>query len=214
MAARALCVSDFTSEEACLGYLEAFIKKYTPKLVLLSGDVTQNGPVDYAEDVFALFERHKLPVVAVHGNNDPPRAQELIAKRSIYVHGRSEVVLGRKFAGVGGSNPTPFNTVCEYSEEQIAGFLKGKVDKDTIVVSHPAPKGIMDEVRPGVKIGSSAVLEMIERDQPRAVVCGHAHESEGEQAVGRTKVVKVAPLMHGKAVVLDLDTLNAEFVRV
>jgi len=214
MTTTALCISDLTSEETCREYLLKFLQKHRPQLIILAGDITQNGPVDYAEDILEICEKRKLPVVSVHGNNDPKRIQELLAQRTVYVHARRAEVLGFEFAGAGGSGPTPFNTVCEYTHEQITSFFKGNVNSNTIVVSHAGPRGVLDiSKHQGEHAGSLAVREMVDRDQPRAVVCGHIHEQEGEGMLGKTKIVKVAALMYGKAALLELETLKTTFVQ-
>lgn len=210
----ALCISDLTSEEACLEYIYTLIRRHSPKLVIIPGDVTQDGPQDYAEDVLEICANAKLPIVCVHGNNDPEDIQKLLEEKTHYVHGRHETVLGFRFAGLGGSNPTPNDTVCEYTEEQIAEFLDGNVDDKTILVSHTPPSGTLDLSRKGTHTGSTTVKNVIEHSKPRAIICGHAHEQEGEAMLGSTKVIKVAPLMYGKAALVELESLKVTFVKV
>ncbi len=51
----------------------------------------------------------------------------------------------------------------------------------------------MDEVR-GRHLGSTSVLAAIERKRPALVICGHIHQSWGnEAAIGTTPVINVGP---------------------
>ncbi len=69
----------------------------------------------------------------------------------------------------------------------------GSVD---ILLSHIPPYGVLDRVDSasvspawiGRHAGSKTILEYIRKWQPRYVFCGHIHESEGFEKVGRTEV--------------------------
>ncbi len=77
--------------------------------------------------------------------------------------------LGRwHLAGLGYSNPTPFNTPGEYSEAQIAEKLVPFAALDPLVlVCHAPPYGTaLDQIRPGLHAGSRSVREFIEAHHP------------------------------------------------
>jgi len=84
-------------------------------------------------------------------------------------------------AGLGYSSPTPFDTPGEYTEAQIAERLAPFADLHPLVlVCHAPPYDTaLDEVRPGLHAGSTAVRDFIERSQPAHFFCGHIHEAEG-----------------------------------
>jgi Icc-related predicted phosphoesterase len=84
-------------------------------------------------------------------------------------------------AGLGYSSPTPFDTPGEYTETQIADRLAPFADLHPLVlVCHAPPYGTaLDEVRPGLHAGSTAVRDFIERSRPAHFFCGHIHEAEG-----------------------------------
>jgi len=84
-------------------------------------------------------------------------------------------------AGLGYSSPTPFDTPGEYTEAQIAERLAPFSDlRPLVLVCHAPPYGsALDEVRPGLHAGSTAVRDFIERNQPVHFFCGHIHEAEG-----------------------------------
>ncbi len=107
-------------------------------------------------------------------------------------------------AGLGYSNPTPFHTPGEYSEEQLAARLERFAELEPLVlVCHAPPYDTpLDQIRRGLHAGSRAVREFIERRQPAYFFCGHIHEAEGVSAqFGRTRAWNVGRKGH----LLELD---------
>jgi Icc-related predicted phosphoesterase len=105
------------------------------------------------------------------------------------LHGRHFEAGRWRVAGLGYSNPTPFNTPGEYSEAQLAERLGRFTDLSPLVlVCHAPPYGTaLDRIRPGLHAGSRAVAEFIARYQPEYFFCGHIHEAEGVTVeMGRT----------------------------
>lgn len=96
-------------------------------------------------------------------------------------HGRTFEAGGYTIAGLGYSNPTPFNTPGEYTEKELARRLAEFAGLSPLVlVCHCPPKGTpIDRVREGVHIGSTAVREFLEKHRPAHFVSGHVHEAEG-----------------------------------
>ena len=98
------------------------------------------------------------------------------------------------WAGLGYSNPTPFNTPGEYTESEIAGALRAfEAKKPLYLVVHFPPHGTrLDEVGPGNHAGSSALRQWVERVQPEFLFCGHIHEGAGlTDQIGATKCFNV-----------------------
>jgi uncharacterized protein len=98
------------------------------------------------------------------------------------------------WAGLGYSNPTPFNTPGEYSEDEIAGALaefEGK--KPLYFVVHFPPNGTtLDEVGRGNHAGSPTLRSWVERVQPVFLFCGHIHEGAGlRDQIGATQCINV-----------------------
>lgn len=111
-------------------------------------------------------------------------------------------------AGLGYSNPTPFNTPGEYSELDIANRLRPFAALHPLVlVCHCPPKDTdLDGVREGAHFGSTAVRQFLEEQQPLRFFCGHIHECEGrETTVGATRGWNVGK----RGFLLDLDDLQA-----
>jgi uncharacterized protein len=109
-----------------------------------------------------------------------------------------------RVAGLGYSNPTPFDTPGEYSETQLADRLTRFADLDPLVlVCHAPPFGTpLDEIRSGLHAGSHSVRDFIQKHQPAYFFCGHIHEAEGvEVEIGKTRAKNVGKKGH----LLELD---------
>jgi len=109
-------------------------------------------------------------------------------------HGR-RIELGRyHIAGLGYSNPTPFDTPGEYTEDELAArLLRFAGLQPLVMVCHCPPYGTtLDEVRPGAHAGSTSVLDFIAAEQPEYFFCGHIHEGAGATtAIGKTTAINV-----------------------
>jgi Icc-related predicted phosphoesterase len=63
-----------------------------------------------------------------------------------------------------------------------------------VLVVHSPPKGYVDRSRDDAHLGSEAVLRSIESTRPRFALCGHIHESWGqEERIGDTRVINLGP---------------------
>lgn len=170
---------------------------------LLAGDLTQFGPTEKARSLLAQLPR---PVLAVPGNCDKRDLVDLLRDEDANLHENKMRLGGITFIGIGGSNPTPFNTPFELSEEHIRAELERLlhgVSGPAVLVSHAPPKGHLDEIPGGIHVGSSAVAEMASKFT--AVVCGHIHESKGISHLGKTLIVNPGPASIGNAAVLEID---------
>src|SRR4051794_19282089 len=146
-------------------------------------------------DVLRAIDR---PTVLVAGNNETPdelrQACRGWASASV-LHGSAVTIAGVEFFGLGGGVPiTPFGSWSfDLTEEQAADLLAG-CPPGCVLVSHSPPKGAVDVSSRGQSLGSVAVRAAIERVRPALVVCGHIHNSAGEQAtIGPTPVVNAGP---------------------
>jgi uncharacterized protein len=82
--------------------------------------------------------------------------------------------------------PWSFDLTEEEAEQKLAAC-----PPDGVLVVHSPPKGHVDGDR---HLGSAAILHAIEDKQPRLAVCGHIHESAGEEAtIGATRVLNLGP---------------------
>jgi uncharacterized protein len=170
---------------------------------LVAGDLTQFGPTEKAKAVLDALPR---PVLAVPGNCDKRDIVDLLRAEDCNLHENKFRMGGITFVGIGGSNPTPFNTPFELSEEQIQSTLE-RLLRDVkglaVLVSHAPPKGYQDEIPGGIHVGSTAVAHMAPKFT--AVVCGHIHEARGISHMGKTIIVNPGPASIGNAAILEID---------
>jgi len=99
-----------------------------------------------------------------------------------------------QWAGLGYSNPTPFNTPGEYTEEEITEALKPfeGLHPLYLVVHFPPNHTNLDRVSFGRHAGSKVLRAWVERVQPVQLFCGHIHECAGQQeTLGSTKCFNV-----------------------
>lgn len=101
---------------------------------------------------------------------------------------------GVRFAGLGYSTPTPFDTPGEYSEAEMAARLEKFAEwHPKVLICHAPPLDTaLDRIKEGLHAGSRAVREFIEKHQPPHFFCGHIHEAEGVMIqMGATRAMNV-----------------------
>ncbi len=175
-------------------------------LLLIAGDVTNFGNAEKAGKVLEPLLSLGVPVLAVHGNCDGRDVPGLLEELGIGIHGKRVELKGVGFVGIGGSNVTPFHTVWELSEDEIRGILLKNYRDGDVILSHAPPKDTKaDRVHSGLHVGSSALREFIEENQPPLVVTGHIHEARSVDRVGETVIVNPGPLFRGYYAVIDFD---------
>jgi Icc-related predicted phosphoesterase len=138
------------------------------------------------------------PTVLVPGNGES--AEELSDAcdgwpAAHVLHGTGVEIGGVPFFGLGGGVPvTPFGSWSYDFTEDEARDLLAPCPASAVLVSHSPPLGHADADASGRHMGSTAVLETIERTHPRLVVCGHIHGSWGVRSrAGDTPVVNAGP---------------------
>jgi len=144
------------------------------------------------------------------GNDDRADIGDVINRSAFVMNPEDKAVEigeGHEMISTGFSNPTPWHTPRECSEEELSAKInrmasKLKDVKNSIFNFHcppfdtgldVAPK-LDKDLRPVVvtgellkiPVGSTAVLKAIEQYQPLVGMHGHIHESPGEVKLGRT----------------------------
>jgi uncharacterized protein len=144
------------------------------------------------ERVGPILARRADYMYVLPGNHESEDSVERLCK-DFHLHdfqGRTIRAGDYNVAGLGYSNPTPFDTPGEYSEEELAKRLaKFAGLSRLILICHCPPKDTsLDRVREGVHVGSTAVREFIDKEQPEYFFCGHIHEAAGTEAMfGQTR---------------------------
>ena len=136
-------------------------------------------------------------VWSLPGNHETERQnQEFCGRYGLVDFHRQSRQLGQTtIAGLGYSNPTPFDTPGEYSEEEIAQALSAFDQLPAplcLVVHFPPWNTALDEVARGRHAGSRILREWVERRQPAWLFCGHIHECAGKaDQIGATRCFNV-----------------------
>ena len=153
-----------------------------------------------------ILQRRGSQVYVLPGNHESAdQVAGMCARYGLHdLHERHFQVGRWHVAGLGYSNPTPFNTPGEFTETQLADRLQRFAELDPLVlICHAPPQGTpLDRIREGQHAGSTAVRDFIQQRQPEYFFCGHIHEAEGvETQLGRTRAWNVGKKGH----LLELD---------
>jgi Icc-related predicted phosphoesterase len=143
-----------------------------------------------------ILQRHGEKVWVLPGNHESAGQIERFCAAYGFrnFHGQAWR-LGRYWlAGLGYSNPTPFDTPGEYSEAELAERLEKFAGLEPLVlICHVPPFGTdLDRVGAGRYGGSTAMKAFLERHPPEYFFCGHIHEAWGvEMTIGPTRAVNL-----------------------
>jgi len=177
-------------------------------LVVFGGDLTNFHSLDKAVEILKYArELFGKEIFFVPGNCDDPKLLEWGGESGITpLHMKVIEFAGLNFAGVGGSNITPFNTYIEFNEKEIREMVKHFVEKNIdVFVSHIPPQNTkMDRVYMGHHVGSSELKKFIETNQPRLVLTGHIHEGQGVDKVKKTTLVNPGPASSGRYALIKI----------
>lgn len=152
-----------------------------------------------------ILRKSSAPVWVLPGNHETDADIHKFCEQFGLVdfHRQVREIGSTHWAGLGYSNPTPFDTPGEYTEEQIARALEAFCGLSPLylVVHFPPLNTRLDEYAPGRHAGSAALRAWVEREQPDMLFCGHIHETAGQSdPIGRTRCANVGKLGY----VLDL----------
>ena len=179
-----IAVADIHGSQYRLNTLLDNIKKYSPDLVIICGDITQFGP-----GAVAINFLNQIPVetLAVPGNIDTPEVGEAIIKSKAENIDLKKVTKNNfSFIGMGGeiisSKPIILDKGHKKPIEEI-------IDENTVLVTHVPPYKLQDNVFIGRNIGSKELKSFVEKYQPKLVLCGHVHENPGMIRFHNTVVV-------------------------
>jgi Icc-related predicted phosphoesterase len=143
-----------------------------------------------------ILSRRAAQTYVLPGNHETEdQISEFCARFGLNeLHGKAFEASGYHIAGLGYSNPTPFDTPGEYPEAEIESRLRpfGSL-QPLVLICHCPPAGTpLDQIRSGLHAGSTAIRDFVERYQPEYLFCGHIHEAEGVTAtLGKTRCVNV-----------------------
>ncbi|NLX47869.1 MAG: phosphoesterase [Euryarchaeota archaeon] len=176
MSGRYLVLSDVHRREWVASAARELLKEHSLDAVVLLGDITHFGPPQFAEE---FIRDLGTTCYAVPGNCDPLGTEDYIKRAGTSLHGVKMTIDGRTWGGLGGSNPTIFNTPFEMTEEEISRLLGPVMEPGMVLVLHNPARGTFDTTFSGRHVGSTAAAQAIERCKPLVVLSGHIHEDRG-----------------------------------
>ncbi len=194
------------------GKIDSFLE-LNPEAVFIAGDITNMGPVDAVDDVLSRID---VPCFAVPGNCDPREILDVLEHSdAVSLHG-SAINLGRMtLVGVGGSNPTPFNTPFELTDKQIDDVLHSAMNKmekavHNILLCHAPPYETLDKPA-GEHVGSQSIRKHMKAFD--LVCCAHIHEARGIMDVDGVRIVNPGPAMDGHCAMIHFGN-DARDIRI
>lgn len=150
-----------------------------------AGDITRTGHIDEVQRMAAwLGSQPARTKIAIAGNHDrafavaPTRAQGIMAKEGItYLEDSGTEVDGVSFWGTPWT-PT-FGSWSFMEDEAELAERWASIPEVDVLISHGPPRGVHDMTSRGVRAGSFAMLDVLQRASARIIACGHIHESHG-----------------------------------
>lgn len=202
---RIYAVADIHGKAEVIEKIKKTVQRESPDLMILAGDITQ-----YFSPLKPLsqFEEFSIPVFAVRGNSDLKSVESLIRRRGkITLLGREATSFqGQSFLGLNGTLPLPFvSKVCLFESRRFRE-IENQVTPETILVVHPPPRGICDQVGNRFSAGSFCLRRFIENHPPCMVVCGHIHEQTGYRYLKNTLIVNCAVNKNNLGAIIDCKT--------
>ncbi len=164
-------------------------------VLVCAGDlaVMRNG----LQETVDILSDAKAPTVLVPGNGESDEELDRACEAwegAHVLHGAGCEVGGVSFWGLGGGVPvTPFGPWSfDLGEDEARSLLAG-CPEGAVLVTHSPPFGHVDESG-GRHLGSSAILETVERARPCLVVCGLIHGCWRQESLeGETRIVNAGP---------------------
>jgi Icc-related predicted phosphoesterase len=193
---------------------KAALKAHSIKadVILACGDITHFGTPEDTREVLTPLIKQKLPILYVPGNCDPPSLLDEKIEGALMMHGKCKVFDNYSFIGAGAIPadrvyPNPLEVD---DEEIMAALSQGQEQcssvRPLIIVSHSPPAYTkLDKAFFGGHVGSQLLRQFIEKHEPIAVFCGHIHEAQGIDHIGKTVIVNTGPARHGNCAVADLN---------
>ncbi|MDR1404569.1 MAG: metallophosphoesterase [Candidatus Methanoplasma sp.] len=197
-----LVVTDIHGNDSVTGWINSEVRCRKADLVLVLGDITDFGPEEKAMDILGSIESR---VYALPGNCDPRSLPNMISGIAVDMHGKTAEIGGYHVAGLGGSNPTIFDTPFELEEDEIYRILKPISEMGMILMVHAPSYGINDTIPSGVHVGSKSILRIVNEFRPILVLSGHIHEDFGIRYEDGTTFVNPGPARDGMYAIVEID---------
>ena len=211
-----LAISDVHSQDN--ENLYTYLNNNDISLVLITGDITDFGPLEFVGEFIGKIADCGCDVIAIPGNCDPTGICNAIREAGAFCLHNEIVAYGDAILfGYGGSNPTPFDTPGEMDDDKIYADVydllanydyvyNTEVPRVKILVTHAPPFNTdADRMENGEHVGSSGIQKSIHEFKPEINVCGHIHEAKSISKIGNiTQVANPGMLKDNGAELIDI----------
>jgi len=180
-------------------------------VLVVGGDITTFGLPDDAERAIESWRPLAPRLLAVAGNMDSPAIDARLVELGVSIDGRGVVLDDVGISGVSAAPHSPLHTPHEIPDADLgrrgaAGLDEVSGCRVRIFCPHAPPHGTAcDRLRSGEHVGSPALRALVEREQPDLVLCGHIHESRGEDTIGTSRIVNPGPVASGHYSRVEVD---------
>ena len=171
-----LCTSDYHRSEIVARKIPEICKKEKVDLLVNTGDFQSEA---YANDFLGNL---KIKTFVVPGNWDPGMKFD-----SKYVKCHFEGI--EEFAGY------TFLFASEdgfHTDELLLEKVKDIPSEKLVLLSHYPPKGILDMIWDGRRVGFDGLRQFVDKKKPLLHAFGHIHEDNGQQKLNGTLFVNGA----------------------
>jgi len=201
---RIFAAADFHNRIDRISLIRKAIEQYEPEIAVIPGDITNYFRGDY---VLSALNKLSVKILVVRGNTDLRKVDNLVDQNenirslhlNVFEYG------GFKFIGLNGTIPLPFYSVISLIERRLFKKITSEMGKNTIMVAHPPPRGLLDRVFGRFHAGSYHLRRFLAEAQPILYLCGHIHEDAGIGHVGKTTVVNCSIGRFGKGSLIDVE---------
>ena len=202
-ALRIYAVADLHGRPERLELVRKTVEELRPDAVVAAGDLSNYRRAGLTA---AALGDLSAPVLAVRGNTDFPRLERYIAARpGVESLDRRRIELGGfGFVGLSGTIPVPFDSRVRLWQKPLFQALAPLVDRETVLVAHPPPFGTLDGVFGRFHAGCRRLAVFVVERRPRALICGHIHESAGAAWLGETLVVNCSLGRSGRGALIEM----------
>jgi len=185
---RIYAIADIHGKSKRISIIKQNIKKQSPDILVVAGEITNYSN---AASIISQLSDMSVPVLAVRGNTDLPRVENLIETYSNTnsLHFKQISINGIGFSGISGTIPVPFSSRICFREKRSLKKLESIANRSSVIVFHTPPRWTRDEVIGKFSAGSRNLFKFIQKNQPDILICGHIHERAGVGSIGKTIVV-------------------------
>ncbi len=199
-----LVLSDLHGKTSELEWINPLIVKEEVDHVLFLGDAVEMPcSAQESADMISLIDSDK--VLAIPGNIDSPDLVDILDDVAENMHGKGKQIGDLYIAGLGGSNPTIFDTPFELQEDDIFSKLDPISKEGMVLMVHAPAYGFNDVIPSGISVGSKAILDIVKKYRPKLVLSGHIHESFGRKDADGTVFINPGAVRDGRCAIVSID---------